>query len=75
MTAKVEVSFTWRGRALTIRAAMAPAEPDVGIMSPYPDGITVLDEAGKTIEMSDDELDELCEADELQDRLVEAYYA
>lgn len=74
MSRHVEVSYNWRGRDLTIKAEMAPAEHDVGIPSPYPVGMTVLTSEGEKVEMSDAEMDSLGENEELQNKLIDAYY-
>lgn len=57
-----------RDREVEVTVDMAPAEPDVGIMSSYIDDYTVTDEeTGEQLdwELTDNELNKLaCEADE-----------
>lgn len=65
----VTVSWQIEGREVEIEAWMAPAEADVGIMSPYPEGLRVIGE-----EWSQEKLEALMNDDALCTRLVEAYY-
>lgn len=75
MGRQVEVDWVWKNRPVTIKANMAPAEHDVGIMSPYPDGFAVYERDGTTpINLTDAEVDEMWEDPGLQDLVVNAYY-
>lgn len=74
MSKKVEISYIWKGKEVTIEASMAPAEHDVGIMNPHPDGMRVLDLDGLELTLSEDEYNTLYNSDDVYERLVEAYY-
>lgn len=74
MTRKLRVSWTWNDQEVEIEAVMCPAESDVGIMSPYPDALTVKDAEGKEIQLSQEDYDKLYKDDQLCEKLVDAYY-
>jgi hypothetical protein len=44
-----EQEVNWKGKMLVVQFEVYPAEPDVGIMGPYPEVSSIKDEDGKEL--------------------------
>lgn len=74
MSIEIEVGFVYKGEAVIARCDVAEAEPDVGIMGPYPQCIRLFAIGGEEIPLTDDEHDDLMTNESLCDLIQERYY-
>jgi hypothetical protein len=66
--------YVWKGAEVQIQAEVAPAEHDVGIMAPYPVGVTLMDDKGDKIDLTQEEYDQIMSDDGLLSAIDSWYH-